>query len=359
MARSTLESLALAIYRIVMVSSAGDVIVSRELEGPSVLGEMVVKNAERVFGGSSIQFRHYLPLSFNKSYKWTWYDDTTTGIYHGIPGWTRFTLRREGISWTSSWTKATSIVLGDDGDNVDNWDVLLACLTNWAGVDADLPAFCMGRCSPNTQVGFVTKIDFTTHVRGFFVPLPGYDAADTVYLFIEDLRAQADGHVPPCRRYHSLDRTGATRMSAGLETLYGVDQSVSWNVRKSVKFFDREQYAVLDELRSRVGHLLSGEPRRDLSGAWEASRSTLKRSQSATRLDKIDWRTDWMWEDHNRKMEEVSRRRRIRFLQRMRKSRPELAVPCEEEEPELPQKNRNLCDASTARKRRALAAACR
>ncbi|KAJ7693975.1 hypothetical protein B0H17DRAFT_483424 [Mycena rosella] len=190
MARSTLESLALAIYRIVMVSSAGDVIVSRELEGPSVLGEIVVKNAERVFGGSSIQFRHYLPLTFNKSYKWTWYDDTTTGIYHGIPGWTRFTLRREGISWTRPWTKATSIVLGDDGDNVDNWDILLACLTNWAGVDADLPAFCMGRCSPNTQVGFVTKIDFTTHVRGFFVPLPGYDAADTVYLFIEDLRAE-------------------------------------------------------------------------------------------------------------------------------------------------------------------------
>ncbi|KAJ7498582.1 hypothetical protein FB451DRAFT_1202385 [Mycena latifolia] len=333
-----LESLALAVYRIVMVSSAGGTIVSPGLEEPSLLGELVVQNSERPFWASNVQFRYYLPLSPSKSYKWTWHDDTTTSIYHGIPGWTRFTLRQKNRSWI---TQAATIVLGDEGDNVDNWDVLLACLKNWAGADADLRSFCLDRCSSNTQVGFVTQLDFTTYVHGIFTPLPGFDAADTVYLFIEDLRVEADGHVAPCGRYYSLDRTGATRMSAGLQTLYGVEQTNSWHVRKGVKYFDREHYAVLEELRTRVekdGAL------GDFPGVWRDARSTLKRSRSATRLDTVDWRTDWMWEDHNRELAKAHKKRHLRWRQYIQKRRPELAVPVAEEpeEPEVLQKKPDL-----------------
>ncbi|KAJ6538467.1 hypothetical protein DFH09DRAFT_77230 [Mycena vulgaris] len=338
MAQAMLKSLALAVYRIVMVASGGASIVS-QFEEPTFLGELVVHRSDRAFWPSRVQLRHYLPVSPPKSYKWTWYDNTKTDIYHGIPGWTRFTLRPK--SWSSS--TAVTIVLGDEGYNVDNWDVLLSCLTNWAGLDADLRAFCLERCTSNTQAGFVTKIDFTTYVREGFAPLPGYNAADIVYLFIEDLRVEADGYIPPCRRYHSLDRTGSTPMSAGLQTLYGVDQDVHWAVRKDVSFFNREQYAVLDELWSRFGDVLSGGALGNLSGVWRNARPTLKRSHSATRIDEVDWRTDWMWEDHRRDQEKRYKKRRLRMLKAARKRRPELILPFEEpEEQEVPEQKRDL-----------------
>ncbi|KAJ7807218.1 hypothetical protein B0H13DRAFT_2154120 [Mycena leptocephala] len=89
-----LRSLALAVYRTIMVASAGGTIVSRRPEPTNVLGELVIRNSERPFWMSDVQFRHHLPaLSFaDKSYKWTWYDNTKKDIYHGIPGWTRFVL---------------------------------------------------------------------------------------------------------------------------------------------------------------------------------------------------------------------------------------------------------------------------
>ncbi|KAJ7807216.1 hypothetical protein B0H13DRAFT_2154102 [Mycena leptocephala] len=71
-----LRSLALAVYRTIMVASAGGIIVSRRPEPTNVLGELVIRNSERPFWMSD----------------WTWYDNTKKDIYHGIPGWTRFVL---------------------------------------------------------------------------------------------------------------------------------------------------------------------------------------------------------------------------------------------------------------------------
>lgn len=105
----------------------------------------------------------------------------------------------------------------------------------------------------------VTNIDVSSVVHGGFKPLPGFDAADTIYLFVEDLRVDSDGSITPCRRYHSLDRMGATPMSTGLMALYGVDQTATWGVRKRVNFFGREQFAVLNELWARAGSSLRND----------------------------------------------------------------------------------------------------
>ncbi|KAJ7437802.1 hypothetical protein B0H11DRAFT_2106329 [Mycena galericulata] len=334
LAQPLLKSLALAVYRIVMVASAGSTIISQEFEESSVLGELVVENSARAFWGSNVQFRHHLPVSPQKSYKWTWYNNSMEELYHGIPGWTRFTLRRRN----SGWTRAINIILGDEGNDVDNWSVLLACLSNWVQADADLRTFCLDHCTGHTQIGFVTQIDVSSYVHGGFAPLPGYDAADTVYLFIEDLRVGADGRIAPCRRFHSLDRTGATPMSVGLMTLYGVDQTSALNVRKRVQFFECEQFAVLDEMWTRFGN--SDSFGVSPLGPWTDVRPSLKRSQSAMRLDTVDWRTDWMWEDHNREAEKASRGRWISLLRYARKRRPELHLPVEQEpaqEEEVPE----------------------
>ncbi|KAJ7286281.1 hypothetical protein C8J57DRAFT_1287233, partial [Mycena rebaudengoi] len=274
-----------------MVASANSVGV-RLIDGPLVLGELVVENSEPAFRDSQVQFRHHLPASPQKSYKWTWHDDTTTGIYHGIPGWTRFALKQ------SRRTRAATIVLGDVGNNVDDWRVLLACLANWAEADL-VRTFCQENCGGSTRVGFVTQIYFSTHISGF-TPLPGFAAADTVYLFVEDLKVEADGHIAPYKGYYSLDRTGATHMSEGLQTLYGLRESLCYYFRKYAKFFSSEQYAALDELRTRFGENLSGGAFGVPSAAWRDTHSRLRRSQSATRLGKADWRLDWMMEDGDR-----------------------------------------------------------
>ncbi|KAJ7752847.1 hypothetical protein DFH07DRAFT_825189 [Mycena maculata] len=324
------ESLILAVYRIVMVASEGDTIVCREFEENCVLGELVVQNSER--WESNNHFRHYLPVCPPNRYKWTWYDNMDK-VYHGIPGWTRFTLHRRNVGWGA----AITIIFGDEGDNVEDWSVLLSCLRNWTGVDADLRAFCLNHCTGSTQVGFVTQLDFGSVVNGGFSPCAGFDAADTIYFFIEDLQVEADGRVAPCRGYHSLDPTGATPMSAALKILYGVDDTVSLGVRKRVQFFSSEQFAVLDELWTR-----SASFRVPSSGPWRDRRVTLKRSQSATLLATVDWRRDWMWEDLNREEEEFYRRRQ-RMRWRWTSRGPELDEEESAEEEAAPEKKDPVC----------------
>ncbi|KAJ7098809.1 hypothetical protein B0H15DRAFT_822324 [Mycena belliarum] len=325
------EALSLAVYRMIMIASDGGTIVHGTLENASLLGEVVVQDSRRPFWNSQVQFRHYLPLSSAKSYKWAWHNKTTAGIYHGIPGWTRFTLRRKN----PYSNRAATVVVGDEGDNVDTWDVLLACLKNWVTLDPALRRFCLC-ASANTQVGFVTQVDFTTFVQRQLSPLPGFQAAETVYLFVEDVRVEADGHVAPCTRYWSLDRNGGTPMSAGLLTLYGVDPSDDWSVRRRVKSFDREHFAALDALRTQFGGL------EDPPATWRDSRPTLRRTISATRLDKVDWRTDWMWEDHHRDMAKA-RNRWIKGRRRKRRGPPAEKLEVEvEKEPEVLEEGHDL-----------------
>ncbi|KAJ7654558.1 hypothetical protein DFH06DRAFT_517215 [Mycena polygramma] len=313
------RSIALAVFHSIMVASAGDtIIVSNKPETAKVLGELVVKNSERKFWESMVQLRYHFPFPSyaNKSYKWSWYDNTTTGIYHGIPGWTRFALHQNKGVWGAL---ASIDTIGDDGDNVDDWSVLLSALENWTTAPADLREFCLQRCTQSTQIGFVNRISVGTHVNGRFKPLPGVDAADTVYLFLENLQLGADGAILPCRRYWSLDRKGVTPMADGLRTLYGLDQSEIWDIRLGVRFFNSEQFAALDELQTRFG---VGVKRVSASSSvsWSNVRSPLKRSQSAMRLHTVDWRTEWMWEDHAREREKFNRQRMGWF----RKRRPDL-----------------------------------
>ncbi|KAJ7930125.1 hypothetical protein B0H13DRAFT_1963401, partial [Mycena leptocephala] len=155
-----------------------------------------------------------------------------------------------------------------------------------------------------------------------------FEVADTVYLFLEDVRVDADGYIAPCRRYWSLDRNGATPMSEGLKTVYGLDQSEIWDIRSQVKYLNGEHFAALDDLCTRFGGALKSD-----DPGVPSVRSPLKRSQSATRLEKVDWRTDWMWEDRRRDQERSYRKRRKR--------------------------KRDLCSASTARKLKALEAVSR
>ncbi|KAJ6539713.1 hypothetical protein B0H19DRAFT_370535 [Mycena capillaripes] len=146
-----LRSMAFAVYRTVMVASASGTIRSRKPEAANVLGELVVQNSERAFWDSEVQFRYYFPVSSaDKSYKWRWHDNTTTDIYHGIPGWTRFALHRN----KDIFARLSSIDIGDNGDNVDDWTVLLSAIMNWTQAPADLRAFCSERCTLSTQVGF-------------------------------------------------------------------------------------------------------------------------------------------------------------------------------------------------------------
>ncbi|KAJ7368703.1 hypothetical protein DFH08DRAFT_832038, partial [Mycena albidolilacea] len=192
----------------------------------------------------------------------------------------RFTLSQN----KGPWATRTSIDISDDGDNVDDWNVLLSALRNWSDASADVRKFCLEYCTGNTQVGFVNRISIGTHINGRYKPLPGFDAADTVYLFLEDLRVGPDGYIVPSKRYWSLDRKGETPMSDALKTLYNLDQSETWDIRKSIRFFDSEQFAALDQLRIRFGGILRSEAPGSLSGTWRHVCSPRKRSQSLTRL---------------------------------------------------------------------------
>ncbi|KAJ7098797.1 hypothetical protein B0H15DRAFT_797453 [Mycena belliarum] len=268
-----------------------------ELEKQSLLGELVVQreSSQRPSWKNQVHFRRYsqVPLSPEKSYKWGWSTEPedTEGLYHGIPGWTRFTLRRKNSSYEGYISRTASTSIGDKGDHVDNWDVLLTCLNNWATLDADLRTSCLERSSYDTRFGFVTQIELKTSIECQFNPMPGFHTAKTPYLFVEDLRVEADGHVAPCKHYWSLDRNGATPMSAGLLALYGVNQDFSWRVHRDVRFLDREQFAQLNELRTWLGAA------EELQKTWNDAHPTLKRTHSATRLDKVDWRWEWDWED--------------------------------------------------------------
>ncbi|KAJ7807217.1 hypothetical protein B0H13DRAFT_2154113 [Mycena leptocephala] len=112
-------------------------------------------------------------------------------------------------------------------------------------------------------------------------------------------------------------------MSEGFKTVYGLDQSETWSIQSQIKYLNGEHFAALDDLRTRFGDALKSADSGVHSGTWKDVRSPLKRSQSATRLETVDWRTDWMREDHqsNRK---PRKRRRLAIL---RKRRPELFTP--------------------------------
>ncbi|KAJ7044707.1 hypothetical protein C8F04DRAFT_1069257 [Mycena alexandri] len=312
MTLSNIQALALAMYRILMVASGGSQVSGGLTDTDGALGALVVMNSARAFWESTVQFRHHPITSASepRSYKWTWHDDSMKGIYHGIPGWTRFTLNQKGYRWIS---RAATIVFGDQGSNVDNWSVFLSALMNWNTASPEFRTFCLERCAGNTQVGFVTGMYFSATIEGKWQPLAGYDAADTVYFFLENLRVEADGYVHPCRQYYSLDRMGETPMSEGLKTIYGLDRSEIGCVgrRKYARSLSSEQFAVLEELRIRFGETLRTEAPgvwRDCwySGAANCAKLTilyphlapspLKRSQSLTRLVTKDWRNDWMME---------------------------------------------------------------
>ncbi|KAJ7749229.1 hypothetical protein B0H14DRAFT_3603760 [Mycena olivaceomarginata] len=57
-------------------------------------------------------------------------------------------------------------------------------------------------------------------------------------------------------------------MSDALKTLYNLDQSETWDIRKSIRFFDSEQFAALDQLRIRFGGILRSEAPHSPSGTW-------------------------------------------------------------------------------------------
>jgi hypothetical protein len=57
-------------------------------------------------------------------------------------------------------------------------------------------------------------------------------------------------------------------MSDALKTLYNLDQSETWDIRKSIRFFDSEQFAALDQLRIRFGGILRSKAPHSLSGTW-------------------------------------------------------------------------------------------
>jgi hypothetical protein len=71
-------------------------------------------------------------------------------------------------------------------------------------------------------------------------------------------------------------------MSEGLKTVYGLDQSETWDIRSQIKYLNGEHFAALDDLRTRFGDdaLKSADPG-VLSGTWKDGEFRLKMDRLA------------------------------------------------------------------------------
>ncbi|KAK7062058.1 hypothetical protein R3P38DRAFT_685793 [Favolaschia claudopus] len=316
----------LPVYRALMVASDRGTLrlplpPPTSSERCNLIGDVVVKNMERAFWDSDITLMHraFVPRFAGKWFRWRWYDGSMTGIYHGIPGWTRFTLGSD----KGPWSTLATIEIGDDGDN---WDILLSILMSWSSAPEELRKFCLQKCEGSTRVGFVNQACIGTCINGRYQPLPGLPASDTVYLFLEDIRVGPDGYFSPPKRYWSLDRSGAMPMSSHLTKNHQLDVSEDTNIHKRVQWLKTEQFAALDELQA----LLSDAVVKSNAGVfssnilrcfWNQMHPQLKRSQSVTRLQRIDWHSEWMWDESQRIREQLNRKHRRWFLKKRRPGR--------------------------------------
>ncbi|KAK7054132.1 hypothetical protein R3P38DRAFT_3171671 [Favolaschia claudopus] len=310
----------LPIYRALMVASDRGTLrlplpPTSSSERFNLIGDVAVKNMERAFWDSDITLMHraFVPRFAGKSFKWRWYDGSMAGIYHGIPGWSRFTLG----SNKGPWSTLATIEIGDDGDNVDNWDILLSILMSWSSAPEELRKFCLQKCEGSTRVGFVNQVCIGTCINGRYTPLAGLPASDTVYLFLENIRVGPDGYFSPPKRYWSLDQSGATPMSSHLIKNHQLDVSEDTNIHKRIQWLKTEQFAALDELQALLNdNVVNPNTSNVLQCSWDQVHPQLKRSQSVTRMQRIDWHSEWMGDESQRIREQLNRKRRRWFLKR-------------------------------------------